>query len=183
MKKTMRNRLGSGILGIGIVLGAAVLPAEAKPQSGKKGNRPSVGRTGHSGGEHRRGEHRGGEHRRDERHGDRDRRSALGFRLGGLLVDTRRWVPGHYEVRYQRVLVRAGHYEHRRVHGGHGRPHGNPRHRGGHGTHSRGGRWVKVWVPPVYETRRVRVWVPGCYRACHAARRRPLISFGGIFRF
>jgi hypothetical protein len=58
------------------------------------------------------------------------------------------WVPGHYEMRYQRQWV-PGHWEVER-HEGHGEDEDD--------GYSRGRR---VWIPGRYEDVRVRVWLPG----------------------
>lgn len=56
---------------------------------------------------------------------------------------------GHFETRYQTVLVYVGHYESRWVYA----PLYNC------GRLIREGYWVNVYVPPQYATRAVQVWV------------------------
>jgi hypothetical protein len=92
----------------------------------------------------------------------------------------RRWVPGHYETRTERVLVREGHFEKRWIEpvtetrrDYHGRP---------YTVLVRPGRCEKVWVPPQYETRCVRVWVPDRPVETHIAPR-PHVGYRIGIRF
>lgn len=94
---------------------------------------------------------------------------------GGSSQTTRRWIPATYETRIQRVLVEAGHHEWRteQVCIEPGRyetryvpaveqvlydTSGNA-----HRVITSPSRLEKVWVPPIYQTRRVQVWVPPRY--------------------
>lgn len=102
----------------------------------------------------------------------------------------RRWVPGHWEVRKQRVLVEAGHYERQWV------PPVYERRYDDYGEPYRvlicEGYYRKVWVPARYEIRRVRTWAPGYWVAVerhgrHRPRPRPNVHSGitirGTFNF
>lgn len=129
--------------------------------------------------------------------GDRDHGStdlSISFGLGSHSSDraNRGWIPGHYEVRTEKVLVEPGHYERQtqrvlvepgRYEVRHvpavytkGRGKGREKHktpavaeprRGGRGKKNqvmvRHARTEKVWVPPRYKKRKVKVWVPDRY--------------------
>jgi len=105
--------------------------------------------------------------------GGRDAKHRIEF---GLNARTdRRWVPGryvtrtervlvepaHYEVRTRRVLVEAGHFE-VRVSGPTEEILYDSRGRAHKVIVSPGGR-EKVWVPDRYEVRRTKVWAPDRY--------------------
>jgi hypothetical protein len=68
------------------------------------------------------------------------------------------WVPGHFVMRTERVLVEPRHYVHRRVPAV-----WETRHRRGCAVRVRiRPAFVRrIWVPARYEVRHVRVWVPG----------------------
>ena len=129
---------------------------------------------------------------RDRDHGSTD--LSISFGLGSHSSDraNRGWVPGHYEIRTEKVLVEPGHYERQtqrvlvepgryevrhvpavyRNGRGKGREKhktpavAGPRGRGrGKKNHVmvRPARTEKVWVPPRYKKRKVKVWVPDRY--------------------
>ena len=86
----------------------------------------------------------------------------------------RAWVPGHYEIRRERVLLEPAHYRTRWV---------SPvvaERRGRHGRRYtvvvRDGYHEKIRVPARHEYRQVKVWVPGHHvdvpTVAHHARRR-----------
>ena len=150
------------------------------------------------------------------RSGERDRdrassRLSLGFGFGSDFSNSanRRWVPGHYETRTEKILVEPGHYERRRrrVQVEPGRY--NVRHIPAVSRTRRGQRgkkyevviqpartervWVpsrykkrkvKVWVPDRYEIREVKVWIPGHWITKPArSPGRFWLNLGGLFRF
>jgi len=104
-----------------------------------------------------------------------------------------RYVPGHYEVRTEKVLVEPGHWEERFI----------PEERvvtvdrrGWKHIIIKPARCERVWVEPRYTCRTVRVWVPGRFeytpvrRVCGCRRTRhyhqrvhayPSRSFGGTY--
>lgn len=176
--------LGAAFLSAAVVLATSPVQAESRRRGGRSGATSE-----------RRDRSRDSRSRRSRsryespRSRGRDRSRSSGIRIGGgsgisisfgrganlLSGAQRRFVPGHYETRvervlvrpgryewqYQRVLVEAAHYEMR-----HTAPVtetvydscGNP-----HEVIVRPGRVVKVWVPDRYETRKVQVWVPPVY--------------------
>ena len=121
----------------------------------------------------------------------------------------RRWVPGHTEIRRERVLVERGHYEKQTqrvlVEPGHYEvrhipaEHKNRRGQRGknHKDITRRTRTERVWVPARYEKRKVKVWVPDRYEIRRVKVRIPghwvtepmrsgggfRINLGGLFRF
>lgn len=122
------------------------------------------------------------------RHDDRPERGRVIIQVPPRPVIERRWTPGHYETRVDRVLVEDGHYVDRveqvLIRDGYWQERCIPAvteiHRDRHGrtvtvivAPDRTERvWVpavyetrtvRVWCPPQYEDREVRVWVDGCY--------------------
>ena len=135
----------------------------------------------------------------------------LNFDLGNVFTSaaSRRWVPGHYQTRTERVLVEPGHHQWRQervlIEPGHYETNQTPALREtlydsrGH-AHSvvvKPGRTTKVWiparyeirkvkvyVPPRYETRQVRVHVPGHWVSSPARQPvRSWLNLGAVFRF
>ncbi len=118
----------------------------------------------------------------------RDGRDDRGHVQVGHSTVGQRWVPGHFEMRTERVLVEEGHFMTQTtqvlVEAGHWEtrfiPAVTETRRDRHGrlytivlAERRTERvWVapvyetrqtRVWCPPQYEDRLVRVWVAGCY--------------------
>ena len=115
-------------------------------------------------------------------------RVAIGINLGGPSYRApaveQRYVPGHYETRYETVLVEPASEQRRWApdlretrYDRYGRP---------YTVVVRGGYWERVCVPARYETRAVSVWVPGYYQACAVPvyeRPRPRFNLGAFFGF
>lgn len=171
--------LGAAFLSAAVVLATSPVQAESRRRGGR--SRATSERRDRS--------RRSRSRHESPRSRGRDRSRSSGIRIGGgsgisisfgrsanlLSGDQRRFVPGHYEMRvervlvrrgryewqYQRVLVEAAHYEMRytapvtaTVYDSYGNP---------HQVIVRPGRAVKVWVPDRYETRKVQVWIPPVY--------------------
>ncbi len=142
---------------------------------------------------------------------DSDHDLTLSIDLGSIFnnAPARRWVPGHYQVRTEQVLVEPGHYEwHEQsvpVQPGHYEmrcipavekilrdSRGRPRKVVTRPACTKKVwvparyemRKVKVYVPPRYETRQVRVWVPGHWvsRPVRSPARSRL-NLGALFNF
>ena len=135
-------------------------------------------------------------------------RGGISIQVGGTAPSWQRvYVPGHYEVRTEQMLVEPGHYEQQvqQVLVEEGRwearyvPPVEQVLRDSQGrlykviiAPSRTERvWiepryatriVQVWCPDRYETRTVSAWVPGYY-VTQAAPIRPAFNIGGIFRW
>ena len=115
-------------------------------------------------------------------------RVAVGINLGGpsycAPAVEQRYVPGHYENRYETVLVEPASEERRWVpelletrYDRHGRR---------YTVIVREGYWERVCVPARYETREISVWVPGYYEAYPVTvceRPRPRFNIGAFFGF
>jgi len=120
------------------------------------------------------------------RHNDRNR-VGIGINLGGPRYTSgveRRYVEGHYETRYEAVLVEPARCERRWVpdacetrYDHHGRP---------YTVCVRRGYWSEQHIPARYETRAVSVWVPGYYQdvpVVYERRSGPSFNIGGFFKF
>ncbi|MBI3830719.1 MAG: hypothetical protein HY291_14450 [Planctomycetes bacterium] len=97
----------------------------------------------------------------------------IGFGVGS----SSEWVPGHYEVQMESVLVMSAHYEKQFV---------APTYKTvllSDGTEMQvkvsEGYWTKIFVPAQYESREVQVWIPGYY----VETGRPSVRIGLGFRF
>ena len=195
--KKIISTLGVAFLSM-LMLVISALPASAKERDSRK--QPQ-----------RNSRSRDRDHQRDRGdHRDRDQGSSrlnIGFRLGSQT--NRRWVPGYYEIRRERVLVERGHHEKQTqlvlVEPGHYEVrhipavHKNLRGQRGkkHTVLVQPARTERIWVPPVYEKRKVKVWVPDRYEirelkvwipghwATDSGRSSGglQINLGGLFRF
>jgi len=147
-----------------VVLAAPALAKEKGRERGKRDAKTVSKGHQRAGDDHGRSHRNHGRSRRDQGHCDRAD-CKIRCSLGTIHLRNRhvryRWVHGHYETRYKRILVEEAHYE----------------------THyiapvvvtrrDRCGRFYKVtveparyeevWVPDRYETRAVQVWVHGYY--------------------
>ncbi|MBN1419139.1 MAG: hypothetical protein JXP34_10205 [Planctomycetes bacterium] len=98
---------------------------------------------------------------------------------GGPGHQTREWVPGHYETRYERQVIPGG-YQRVWV------PPAYQTVRGPFRSHQRivtPGHYRLQWVPERIVTVERRVWVPGYYRVVQHRRPGPVVRIGGILRF
>ncbi|MCK4850365.1 MAG: hypothetical protein KAT11_03385 [Phycisphaerae bacterium] len=142
---------------------------------------------------------------------DSDHGLTLSIDLGSIFnsAPARRWVPGHYQVRTEQLLVEPGHYEwHKQrvlVEPGHYEIRTLPAAEKIRRDSRRKAqkvvvkpartkkvwvparyemRKVKVYVPPRYETRRIRVWVPGHWVSQPVrSPARSWLNLGAIFNF
>lgn len=93
----------------------------------------------------------------------------------------RLYVPGHYETRYETVLVEPSRVERRWI------PDTFETRVDRYGrTYSvliRRGYWEEYSLPPRYENRAVSVWVPGYYQDVPVASPRPRFDIGAFFHF
>ena len=175
--------LAPAFLSIALLLSS---PAQARRRSSR--SRPSPART-----------------QRQDR--DRDSGLTLSIDLGTIFnnhTPNRQWVPGHYEIRTEQVLVEPGHYEWQLqsvlVEPGHYeivivRPASRE------ARNSRAPitpvrtqkvwvpdryemRKIRIYVPDRYETRQVRVWVPGYWVSQPVSQpARTRLNLGAIFNF
>ena len=149
--------------------------------------------------------------RYDRGRGRNDSRLSIGFGLSNRIYSTsyRRYVPGYYQTRTERVLLEPGHYEwqthqvqveparyeirnipavERTVRDEQGDEHTiivQPAHTETvHIPPRYEQRRIKVWVPDRYETRQIQIWVPGYWVSEPTyAPSRSWLSIGGVFRF
>lgn len=91
------------------------------------------------------------------------------------------YVPGHYETRYQTVLVEPAHYERRWI------PDTFETRADQYGRRFtvcvRRGYWEEYLAPARYENRAVNVWVPGYYQDVAVGSPRSRFDIGAFFRF
>ncbi|MBI3830079.1 MAG: hypothetical protein HY291_11210 [Planctomycetes bacterium] len=128
---------------------------------------------------------RNSDHNRD-RDRDHDRnRGGLSLSFGGpgyyAPAVERVYVPGHYETRYETVLVQPSRVERRWIPDAietrvdrYGRE---------YSVIVRRGYWEEYAQPPQYENRAVSVWVPGYYQDVSVGSPRPRFNIGAFFHF